>query len=133
MAHICLSLEAAEAELPAVCAGELGAAASSGLGSNAALPEAERRVPRAIVFGAGVPDEEVARVTDAVRARAPGVAPVRVTRQDVLDTGAQAPNPEIIVKSTSWCNPLCVSVWRGGLGKLTTSGYAVLREKLAAI
>ncbi len=55
-------------------------------------------MPRAIIFGGSIPDEEVARVTEAVKAKAPGITPIRVTRQDVLDAGAEGPNPEIIAK-----------------------------------
>ena len=98
MTHICLTLETAESELPVVCSGNLTTAPSSGLGTNATVPEGERKVPRAIIFGGGIPEEEITRVTEAVRAKAPDVKPIQVTRQDVLDAGAQGPNPEIIVK-----------------------------------
>ncbi len=81
-----------------MCAGELGTEASSGLGSNAALDVGARKVPRSIIFGGGIPEDEIERVTQAVRARNPDVKPVQVTRQDVLDAGAQGPNPDIIVK-----------------------------------
>ena len=97
MVHICLDLDAAIAELPAVCAGDLDADPASGLGTNATLPAGERRVPRAIIFGGGIPDEEVAKVGDAVRASAPGIRIVKVARQEVLDAGAEKPNPEVIV------------------------------------
>ncbi|OAA56526.1 hypothetical protein SPI_07533 [Niveomyces insectorum RCEF 264] len=98
VAHICLSLGAAESELPALCAGELTTEPSSGLGSNAGLPAADRKVPRAIVFGGGVPDDEVDRVTKAVQARAPGIKPIRIQRQEVLAAGAEGPNPDVIAK-----------------------------------
>jgi hypothetical protein len=55
-------------------------------------------VPRAIIFGAGIPDEEVERVAAAVRAKAPGVKPIRVTKEDVHASGASGPNPDVIVK-----------------------------------
>ncbi len=97
--HICVSLEAAEAELPAICAGELATEPSSGLGSNAGLDVASRKVPRAIIFGGGIPDEEAERITKAVQARAPGVKPIRVLRDEVVAAGGTAgPDPEIIVK-----------------------------------
>ncbi len=96
--HIALSLEAALAELPVVSSGELETAPSSGLGSNAGAPVAERKAPKAIIFGAGIPEEDVARVIEAVNAKAPGVKPIQVTKEDVQGAGADKPNPEIIVK-----------------------------------
>ncbi len=68
------------------------------MGTNASLPEGERKVPRAIIFGGGIPEEEIARVTQAVQARAPGIKPIRISRQEILDAGVQGPNPEVIVK-----------------------------------
>lgn len=105
MVHICLNPDTAIAELPAVCAGggsSSGAAdlapPSSGLGSNAARPAAERRAPRGIIFGAGISDGDVTRVMDAVKKEAPETKVVRVTREAILAAGAQMPNPEIITK-----------------------------------
>ena len=96
--HICLDLETATSELPAVCAGNLESDPASGLGTNAGLPAAERKTPRAIIFGGGIPDDEVERVGEAVRAGpGAGVRLVRVARQEVLDAGAEKPNPEVIV------------------------------------
>ncbi len=99
VSHICLTLDAAEAELPAICAGELATAPSSGLGSNAAVPEAERRVPRAIVFGAGIP-RGAGSARDGRRAGARSRhQAVAVSRQDVLDAaGDGAPGPDVIAK-----------------------------------
>ncbi len=96
--HIALTLETAVAELPLVSAGELAAEPASGLGSNAGAPLSERKVPTAIIFGAGIPEADIARVMEAVQAKAPGVKPIQVSRDDVLGAGADKPNPEIIVK-----------------------------------
>lgn len=64
---------------------------------NALVPLADRRVPKAIIFGGGISDEDVESVMQAVEAQAPGVVKVvRVTRQDVLDRGAEGPNPGVI-------------------------------------
>ncbi|KAH8893647.1 hypothetical protein GQ53DRAFT_840027 [Thozetella sp. PMI_491] len=96
--HIAVNLEAAEAELPLVAAGELDAVPASGLGTNATLPVAERKAPKAIIFGGGIPEDEVTKVTTAVQAKAPGAKFVRVTREDFENLGLQTPNPEAIVK-----------------------------------
>jgi hypothetical protein len=55
-------------------------------------------VPKAIVFGGAVTDEEVAAVMEAVGAQAPGLMSVRVTRQDILDQGADRPSPGVIAR-----------------------------------
>lgn len=96
--HICLELEAAQTELPKLFAGDLETTPSSGLGSNADLPAAERKVPRALIFGGGVPEEQIKLITDAVLAKAPNAKVVHITRQQVLNAGGQGPNPEIIAK-----------------------------------
>ncbi|KAK3384933.1 hypothetical protein B0H63DRAFT_173807 [Podospora didyma] len=96
IAHICLSLEAAETELPAICGGNLDTEPSSGLGSNASLPVGERKVPRAIIFGGGIPDDQVRLIREAVLAKAPEVKPIHLTRQDILNAGGNGPDPEII-------------------------------------
>ncbi|KAK0712872.1 hypothetical protein B0T26DRAFT_677280 [Lasiosphaeria miniovina] len=96
LAHICLDLETAQAELPLICAGNLETEPSSGLGSNAGVPATERKVPRAIIFGGGIPTDEIQRVHDAVQAKAPEVKQIHLTRQDILDAGATGPDPEVI-------------------------------------
>ncbi|KAG7283985.1 hypothetical protein NEMBOFW57_010343 [Staphylotrichum longicolle] len=100
LVHICLTPTQAVAELPPLCAGALDTPDSSGLGSNAALPAGERRVPRGIIFGGGVGDEDLERVMRAVRERVPeedgGVKVVRVTREDVLAKGATGPSAGVI-------------------------------------
>ncbi|KAL2176522.1 uncharacterized protein P884DRAFT_244956 [Thermothelomyces heterothallicus CBS 202.75] len=101
LVHICLDLDSAIAELPGVCAGGANAASllpSSGLGSNVSRPAAERKVPRGIIFGAGISDGDLARVMDAVKKVAPETKVVRVTREAILAKGAQTPSPEIITK-----------------------------------
>ncbi|KAK3940905.1 hypothetical protein QBC46DRAFT_384098 [Diplogelasinospora grovesii] len=100
MAHICVSYEAALHEFPAVCAGDLETEQSSGLGSNAELPPAERKVPRAVILGGGVPEHEVQAVRQAVlqatvdKEQQPMV--VHLTREDILAAGGQGPDPELI-------------------------------------
>ena len=94
--HACTTLASAMAEFPPLCAGSLETLPSSGIGNNAVQPLCDRRVPKAIVFGGTMPDEDVAAVMEAVGAQTPGVMPVRVTRQDILDRGADTPNPGVI-------------------------------------
>ncbi|KAL2194060.1 hypothetical protein P885DRAFT_80588 [Corynascus similis CBS 632.67] len=101
LVHMCLSPDSAIAELPGLCAGGASAGSvvsSSGLGSNISRPDAERRLPRGIIFGGGIGEEDVARVMDAVHREAPGIKAVRVTRDAILATGAQRPSPEIITR-----------------------------------
>ncbi|KAL2144351.1 hypothetical protein VTI28DRAFT_9175 [Corynascus sepedonium] len=101
LVHMCLSPDSAITELPGLCTGGASAASvisSSGLGSNVSRPDAERRVPRGIIFGGGIGEEDVARVMDAVHREAPGIKAVRVTRDAILATGAQRPSPEIITR-----------------------------------
>ncbi|TPX18311.1 uncharacterized protein E0L32_011809 [Thyridium curvatum] len=107
--HITLTLQAALSELPALVAGDTSAPPSSGLGSNAAAPEAERRVPRAVIFGGGLPEEEIRQVSEAVLGEGGknkmkegegeadgGVRIVVVRREDVLAKGVEGPNAEVI-------------------------------------
>lgn len=97
--HTCLDLPSAESELPALCAGELSAAPSSGLGSNASVPEPSRRVPKAVFFGGGIPEEEIERVQQLVREKGgDAVRFLRITREEVLAAGAAGPDPEVIAK-----------------------------------
>lgn len=84
------------AELPSVCAGDLDTPIVSGLGTNASLPPPERRVPLAVIFGGGVPDDQVQSLTEAIHSSAPNAKIVRVTRQDILAAGGEGPNPEVI-------------------------------------
>ena len=53
-------------------------------------------MPRGIIFGGGIPDEDVESVMAKVRERAEGVKVVRVTRADVLAKGATGPSPGVI-------------------------------------
>ncbi|KAK4151053.1 hypothetical protein C8A00DRAFT_45678 [Chaetomidium leptoderma] len=95
--HICTNLSDATAELPQVCAGRLDTPAASGLGSNASVDVADRKAPKAIIFGGGIPDDEVTAVTEAVHGAAgAAVKVVRVTRADILATGATGPSAEVI-------------------------------------
>jgi hypothetical protein len=97
--HTCLDLPSAESELPALCAGELYATPSSGLGSNAGVPQSERRVPKAIFFGGGIPEEEMERVQQLVREKGgDAVKFLRITRDEVLAAGAAGPDPAVIAQ-----------------------------------
>ena len=106
MVHVCLSVETALAELPRACAGELDEPPSSGIGSNAAAEQQQqqqqqqqkRRAPRALTFGGAYSDEEVRSMTEAVRARVPGIQAVRVTREDAAAAGVGGPDPSYIAK-----------------------------------
>lgn len=62
------------------------------------VPAAERKVPQALIFGGGVPEDQVKAITEAVLAKAPGAKPIHITRQQVLNAGGQGPNPDIIAK-----------------------------------
>ncbi|KAK4162796.1 hypothetical protein QBC43DRAFT_265594 [Cladorrhinum sp. PSN259] len=97
--HCVLSLEAALAELPSLCAGELEISPSSGLGTNSATSDVSaRKVPQAVFFGGGFTDEEFDKISAAVHARAPGVHMVKVQKRDVLAAGSIGPNPDTIAK-----------------------------------
>ncbi|KAK0625494.1 hypothetical protein B0T17DRAFT_508480 [Bombardia bombarda] len=98
IAHICLNVEAAEAELPLICSGVLETNQSSGLGSNAGLPPLERRVPQAVIFGGGLPDDLVDRVKAAVLSKAPDVKPIQISREEIFAAGATGPDPEVIAR-----------------------------------
>ncbi|KAK4236883.1 hypothetical protein C8A03DRAFT_35194 [Achaetomium macrosporum] len=96
--HMCIDSTTASTELPALCSGNTDTAPASGLGSNAGKPAAERKVPKAVIFGGGVTDEQAQAVSQAVSAVAPQIKTVRVTREDIMAAGATGPNPEVIVK-----------------------------------
>ncbi|KAM7218278.1 hypothetical protein V8F06_006341 [Rhypophila decipiens] len=96
--HCCLDFAAAEKELPAICAGEVEVAPSSGLGSNAHTAPAQRKIPQAIFFGGGFTDEEYDKIVAAVKARAPNCHFVKVQKRDVLAAGSFGPNPDTIAK-----------------------------------
>ena len=94
-------METALSELPTLCAGDLATAPACDLGSNAALPEAERRVPKAIIFGGAFGEEDVETVMAAVTEKAGGKEVpqvVRMTRADILAKGATGPNPGVIAE-----------------------------------
>ena len=96
--HCCLDFSAAEKELPAICSGDLETNPASGLGTNASIPPAERKVPKAIFFGGGFTDDEFEKLSAAVKARSPDVHFVKVQKRDVLAAGSFGPNPETIAK-----------------------------------
>ncbi|KAK3899275.1 hypothetical protein C8A05DRAFT_37112 [Staphylotrichum tortipilum] len=96
--HVCTTPATASSELPPLCAGALDTIDTTGCGSNAARPVAERRLPRAIIFGGGIADEDVVAVMEKVGERVEGVKAVRVTRADVLAKGATGPSPGVIVE-----------------------------------
>ncbi|KAK0667442.1 hypothetical protein QBC41DRAFT_348044 [Cercophora samala] len=96
--HCALSLPAALAELPSLCAGETAVSPSSGLGTNANADGAARKIPQAIFFGGGFTDDEYEQIAAAVQARAPGVHMIKVQKRDVLAAGSFGPNPDTIAK-----------------------------------
>ncbi|OAA58488.1 hypothetical protein SPI_06561 [Niveomyces insectorum RCEF 264] len=96
--HTCLDLSAAEVELPALFAGDLTIANAAGLGSNVSKPAGERAVPKIVLFGGDIPDDEVSRVTAAIRARTPSIRSIKVSKLDVLKAGGLGPNPDVIAK-----------------------------------
>ncbi len=57
---------------------------------------AERKVPRAIVFGGAYAEEDVETVMAAVRAEAEGIRVVRITRADILAKGVTGPSAGVI-------------------------------------
>ncbi len=85
-------------ELPALFAGDVHTANAAGLGSNATKPAAERAVPKLVLFGGDIADDDVSRVTKAIQARTPGVRAVKVSKLDVLKAGGLGPNPDVIAK-----------------------------------
>ncbi|KAJ2905540.1 hypothetical protein MKZ38_005184 [Zalerion maritima] len=91
--HICLSLDTALAELPALFSGD-AVKPASGLGTNA---EAEvAKVPKYLIFGAGLPAEDVAKATEAVTAKCPEAKFVQVNKEDMIAAGASGPDPKVI-------------------------------------
>ncbi|KIH86475.1 hypothetical protein SPBR_08740 [Sporothrix brasiliensis 5110] len=96
--HTCLDLAAAEVELPALFGGNLQTANAAGLGSNATKPADQRAVPQLVLFGGDIPDDEVSRITAAIRVQAPAVRSVKVSKLDVLKAGGLGPNPDVIAK-----------------------------------
>ncbi|KAK4124376.1 hypothetical protein N657DRAFT_644599 [Parathielavia appendiculata] len=100
LVHACLNLEQARAELPNVCSGVLDTSIASKIGTNVDRPVAERKTPKALVFGGGIPDQEVDAVMAALKEKQPPaeVKVVRVTREDILATGAPGPSPEAIAQ-----------------------------------
>ncbi|EGS24097.1 uncharacterized protein CTHT_0000280 [Thermochaetoides thermophila DSM 1495] len=104
LVHMCLSLESASTEFTEILSGNLEVAPSSGIGSNVDKPTTERRVPRAIVLGGGVSDEDYVALKEALvkgglKVEGDGedvVKFVRVLRDDILALGASRPDPTVI-------------------------------------
>jgi hypothetical protein len=96
--HICLDLASATAELPAVVSGDVARPSASGLGSNAAKPAGDRKVPKIIFFAAQIPAEEVESVSAAVKASAPDAQFVQVTLAELKAAGSTGPNVDVFVK-----------------------------------
>ncbi|KAK3320126.1 hypothetical protein B0T19DRAFT_468334 [Cercophora scortea] len=96
--HICLTLEAALAELPLIFSGALDTDPSSKLGSNAETAVADRKVPLALIFGGGLPEDQIKAVKEAVLAKAPNAKPIVITRQDIFDAGGKGPDPDLICR-----------------------------------
>lgn len=59
--------DTAKSELPRILNGDTSCIpTSSGVGSNLQRPESERRVPRAVTCGGGIPDEEYKELKEIV-------------------------------------------------------------------
>ena len=96
MVHVALDRETALAELPAIASGDVSVAPSSGLGSNANVDAGERKVPKALIFGGGLPEGDIKAVTEALCNAAPNVKPIVVTKGDILAAGGTGPDPDLI-------------------------------------
>jgi hypothetical protein len=108
---MCTDNKSAITELPALCSGNTATAPASGLGSNVDREAAERKVPKVVIFGGGVTDDEAKSVSEAVALQAPQVKMVRVTKEGIMAAGSAGPNPEVIAK-----------VLKEKLGKLLQGG-----------
>ncbi|KAI8717066.1 hypothetical protein NCS52_00781000 [Fusarium sp. LHS14.1] len=96
--HSCTGLSSAKAELPSLCAGDVGIAPSSGIGSNGDIAASKRKTPRFVLIGSGIPDIDVEQVTPAIMEAAPAVRIIRVSKEDMRLAGAVGPDVEKIVK-----------------------------------
>ncbi|KAK4229256.1 hypothetical protein QBC38DRAFT_472980 [Podospora fimiseda] len=94
--HVCFDPVTATSELPGICSGDHDIEPSSGLGTNAHRSAADREIPKAIIFGGGVSGDEAQAITQAVHDKVPEIKALHVTKQDILDAGAEGPNPEVI-------------------------------------
>jgi len=92
--HLCTELSSALTEIPAILKGDLSITPASGAGSNVTRPENERRKPKAVVFGGGIPDEEVRQVKEAVGEYGVGMVWCRIKPEDTKAAGG--PSPEAI-------------------------------------
>ena len=98
MVHAVFNLAAAEAELPSLLSGDTSAVPSSKEGTNATREAGDRKVPKILFFSAGIKEEEVSRVTEVVKAAAPGTLIVRPTPEELKAAGATGPNAELFAK-----------------------------------
>lgn len=89
--HICTDKDAALKELPDLCAGDVNTPQASGLGTNATA--SSKQIPKGVVFGGRLPDEEYEEMAKAIQAKAPGVRVVRVQREDLENAGLTVPPP----------------------------------------
>jgi hypothetical protein len=97
--HACLSYESAMEEIPALLAGDLSILPSSGFGSNLEREESERRMPRAVFCGAGVPQEEVdelRKVVAKVEGGGKDVIWIKVDGSKGIPGGGPPP-PDVVV------------------------------------
>ncbi|KAK3346095.1 hypothetical protein B0T25DRAFT_571253 [Lasiosphaeria hispida] len=91
--HVSLNLAAALVELPKLASGDTSVVTERGTNS-----VGDKQVPVAIIFAGSLPADEVAQVKAAVAAKAPSAKLIQVTKDDVLATGATAPDPALIAK-----------------------------------
>ena len=55
-------------------------------------------MPRAILVGGAIPEGDFERLTEVVKGKAPSVSFFRVSREEILQAGAQGPDPAVIAK-----------------------------------
>lgn len=91
MVHLCTDFAAALAEIPAILKGDLSVLPATNAGSNVSRPQQDRRKPKAVAFGGGIPDEEIEQIKEATGTDV-HVAWVRIKMQDVQAMGG--PDPE---------------------------------------
>jgi hypothetical protein len=96
--HICLDIASAEAELPTVFGGDAGQDAASSLGSNATRQGTDRAVPKILLFGGDVADDEIEKVTGLVKEKSPNAVIIKISKLDVFKAGGLGPNPDVIAK-----------------------------------
>lgn len=91
--HICIALKDALAELPVLFAGEAVTPASK-LGTNVGAET--QQTPKYLIFGAGLPAEEVKQVSDAVKAKSEAAKFIQVNKSEIVAAGGSGPDPKVV-------------------------------------